>query len=167
MWANVPRGSTNGMFQASAHCAAIRRVRFSPPPPTQMGSSACTGLGTHLRLVQLEVRALEVDVTSSRSRPRTHWIALLELSMRTLRPTGTGCRRRRYSISLQPAPRPRSARPPDSWSMVQMALASTAGMAVPDRVDERAAADTRRVAGQRGVGGHRLQALGVVAGLAE
>jgi hypothetical protein len=40
---------------------------------------------------------------------------------------GNGMPYASYSIWLQPAPMPKSARPPDRWSMVQMALASTAG----------------------------------------
>ena len=87
-------GATNGTFQPSAHWAAMRSVRFSPPPPTQIGSVGLHRLGLAASVLQL-VKYLPVKSTlSSRSRPRTHWIASSSMSMRTP-PRGTGCRRRR------------------------------------------------------------------------
>ena len=62
LWAKSS-GEMNGTFQPSASSATIRSVRCSPPPPTQIGSSGCSGSGRH-RVVQGEVLALEVEAPS-------------------------------------------------------------------------------------------------------
>ena len=50
----------NGTFQPSASSAAIRSVRRSPPPPTQIGSGR-TGRGIDHRVVQGEELAREAE----------------------------------------------------------------------------------------------------------
>ena len=81
MWAKVS-GATNGMLQASAHLAAMRSVRCSPWPPIQIGSSGCTGFGSQRASWSWKYWPSNV-VTSSRSRPRTHWMASSSWSIRT------------------------------------------------------------------------------------
>ena len=61
----------NGTFHPSAYCAAIRSVTFSPPPPIQIGSRACTGFGSHCASVSVKNSPAKL-VRSCVRRPRTH-----------------------------------------------------------------------------------------------
>ena len=73
----------NGTFQPSAHRATIASVRFSPPPPTQIGSSACTGRGSQRASFSWKYFPSKFD-TSSRSSRRTHCTDSSRMSRRSL-----------------------------------------------------------------------------------
>ena len=118
-------GGMNGTFQPSACSAAMRSVTFSPPPPIQIGSRSCTGLGSHIASVSVKCSPAKL-VCSWVSRPRTHWIA--SFTWRSRMPArGYGMPYAAYSASIQPPPRPRVMRPSAIWSRVAIALAITAG----------------------------------------
>ena len=87
-------GRTNGTFQPSASSAAMRSVRFSPPPPIQIGSAGCTGLGSQRASVRLKCLP-SWSVLSTRSSERTTRGVLVEQVEALAGATGTGCRRRR------------------------------------------------------------------------
>ena len=63
-------GLMKGTFQPSAYFAAIFSVRFSPPPPIQIGIFDWRGRGS-LRASFSWNHSPANDVTSSCSRPRT------------------------------------------------------------------------------------------------
>ena len=116
----------------------MRSVRFSPPPPTQIGSSSWTGRGS-LRASVVVNHVPSNVVTSSWSRPRRHGDALLELVHAGRRSTGSRCRRRWYSTSAQPAPMPIAGPAAGEQVDGRDRLGQHGRVAVADRVDERAA----------------------------
>ena len=58
-WRRTSADRRTGRSTPSAYWAAIRSVRFSPPPPTQIGSLACTGRGSLRASCGREPRPLE------------------------------------------------------------------------------------------------------------
>ncbi len=117
------------MFQPSACRAAMRSVTFSPPPPIHSGSRSWTGFGSQ-RAASSRKNSPSKSATSRVSRRRMHWMPSSSWRSRT-GAGGKGMPYAAYSPWCHPAPRPRTARPPDSWSMVAIALASTAGCRYP------------------------------------
>ena len=137
--ANVS-GAMNGTFQPSAYRAAIFSVRFSPPPPIQMGSFACTGRGSLRASVSVKCWPSKV-VTSSCSRPRRHWMPSSSWSMRVFT-SGNGMPYASYSTW------PSRRRCPCRRGRRQLVdggdrLGQHRRVAVADGVHERAAAHLR------------------------
>ena len=69
------------------------------------------------------------------------------------------------SCSYQPAPRPSSTRPPDIWSTLATAIASTPGSRNVPAVTSVPEPDRRGVPGEPGEGGPRIGRTGQAAGL--
>ena len=153
-------GRTNGTFHPSAKRAAMRSVRFSPPPPTQIGSASWIGRGSLRAVVDREPRALERRLVVAQQAAEDG-DALLQLvhagaDRREVDPVG-------LVLDLGPTGADAHRRPP-AGDQVDGGdrLGQHGRVAVADRVDERAALDPLGLAGQRGVHRHRLQAGGVV-----
>ncbi len=103
----------------------MRRVTFSPPPPTQMGTWSCSGLGndtassTHACLPWwLEEGSLHIARTTQR---------VSSSSSSRCRAGGNVQPWERYSSSYHPAPIPKMTRPPESTSTVAACFARSAG----------------------------------------
>ena len=160
MWANVPRGDEGDVPAVGVLRRDPQRALLAAAadPDRQLGlhrlglAARRRSSGNHCPrsrdlVAQQAADALDAPPPAGRAR---------------LRGAGTGCRRRRTrSGSSRRRGRGRPARP--TGDRCADRVGQHRRMAVADRVDERAAADTRGVAGQRGVRGHRLQALRVVA----
>ena len=119
----------------------MRSVTFSPPPPIQIGSRACTGFGSHCASVSVKNSPSKV-VRSCVSRPRTH--CTYSSSMRSRSPGRAVVHAVRVVLVLQPA----AAEPEHDAAVRDLVerrhrVGEHRGVAVAGGVHERAARDVR------------------------
>ena len=132
--------ATRTRCMASAYWATRRRVFFSPPPPTMIGTRGRdSDCGRVEQALRLEVPALEAR-PRCRARPSTSRArsgASPRASRTARRAAGTGSPSARDSSSFQAAPMPSQARPPDRTSSVVVALTQRPGLPVVDAADHQ------------------------------
>ena len=138
----------------------MRSVRFSPPPPIQIGSSAAPASGSQRASCSSKHSpSKSVDLLAQQA---AHALdGLLELVEAHLHRAGTGCRRRRTrsrSSRRRARGRPGRRSAGRSWRS-RWPAPPGAGSRRSTRASRTRT--LRRVAGERGVGGDRLEALSV------
>ena len=114
--ANVA-GSTNGTFQPSAKRAAMRSVRFSPEPPTQIGRASWIGRGS-LRAAGASRTTCPRTSSRRRGAGRAGWRCPPPAGPCGSRSTGSRCRRpgTRPRPSRRRCPSPPGRRRSGRWS---------------------------------------------------